>query len=146
MYTPTTETGRRLRDLIVHRNLWPMPVTDVLPMSGLPRTGTRFKKIESDKLNTDDLCPPFKMEKHNDSNEFPCEHSQNVTEQSTEIKPENSDFLQQEADRMLGQRPFRKIKKVLKVKKKLKLLKQISKKRAKLLKKMLALKKKGMKI
>ena len=81
MYTPTTETGQRLRNLIVFKGLWPMPFTDVLPRSGLPRTGTRFLKVESDKEIPDDLFPPFKTE---NKDAFSCQHSQNVMDQSTE--------------------------------------------------------------
>ena len=72
MYTPTTATGRRLQNLILNANLWPMPVTDVLPISGLPRTGNPFIKQRIEPMNTEDLFPPFKIEKYNDSNEFSC--------------------------------------------------------------------------
>ena len=107
MYTPTTETGRRLRNLIVFQGLWPMPFTDVLPKSGLPRTGTRFFKVESEKAITDDLFPPFKMENHN---EFSCQHSQNATDQSTECKRENSEIQNQSPGQMSTSNPYKRSK------------------------------------
>ena len=121
-----------------------MPVTDVLPRSGLPRTGTRFKKIESYKVITDDLFPPFKMEKHNDLDEISCQHSQNVTEQSTEFKRENSELLNQMPGKMTTSNAYDRSKKALKIKLQLKLLKQIGKKKSKFLQKVLTLKKAGM--
>ena len=49
-----------------------MPYTDMLPRSGLPRTGNPFKVKEIEPVVANDLYPPFKIDKHNDSNDFTC--------------------------------------------------------------------------
>ena len=122
-----------------------MPMTDVLPRSGLPRTGKRFKKVESENASTitDDLFPPFKMEKGNELDEFACQHSQNFTEPSTEFKRENSE-LDQIHGQMLVSTHVKCPKRDRKIKKQLKLLKQIGKKKAKLMRKVHALRKAGL--
>ena len=75
--------------------------------------------------------------------EISCRHSQNFTEQSTEFKRENSE-LDQIHGKMSTSNPLKRSKRALKIKKQLKLLKQIGKKKSKLLKKVLALKKAGL--
>ena len=119
-YTPRTVTGTLFAMFMQRQQQCRSLNPDRLPLSGLPRSGNHLKPVEPSLMPCDDPLPPFKLDRHSDSNEYTLT-TQMVTEVGTDDKPNVS----REGKRRYKRRLTKTQVRLRKSRKQLKLLKQI---------------------